>query len=129
MTAAFTLKRLTDVADSAPRLGVGADQESRFANDDLDAEQTGVTHHRFKAGRRQGIGHRHDQAEEIYIVLSGAGRIKLDDEILEIEALDAIRVSPGVIRSFEGGPQGLEVLAVGAQYDGDGEVFEDWWSG
>lgn len=128
MAPAYTLKRLTDVADSAPRLGFGANQESRFANDDLAAERTGVTYHRFKAGRRQGIGHRHDQAEEIYVVLAGAGRIKLDDEILEIEALDAIRVSPGVIRSFEAGPQGLEVLAVGARHDGDGEVFEDWWT-
>lgn len=128
MAAAYTLKRLTDVADSAPGLGFGANQESRFANDDLGAEQTGVTYHRFKAGRRQGIGHRHDQAEEIYVVLAGAGRIKLDDEILEIEPLDAIRVSPGAIRSFEAGPQGLDVLAVGAQHDGDGEVFEDWWT-
>jgi mannose-6-phosphate isomerase-like protein (cupin superfamily) len=128
MAAAYTLKRLTDVADSAPGLGVGPYQESRFANDDLGAEQTGVTYHRFKAGMRQGIGHRHDQAEEIYVVLAGAGRIKLDDEIFEIEPLDAIRVSPRVTRSFEAGPQGLDVLAVGAQHDGDGEVFEGWWS-
>jgi mannose-6-phosphate isomerase-like protein (cupin superfamily) len=127
MAAAYTLKRLTDVADSAPGLGVGAYQESRFATDDLDAKQTGVTHHRFKPGMRQKIAHRHDQAEEIYVVLAGFGRIKLNDEIFEIEALDAIRVSPGVIRSFEAGPQGLDVLAVGAHHDGDGEVFEDWW--
>lgn len=128
MAAAYTLKRLTDVADSAPGLGVGAYQESRFATDDLNAEQTGVTHHRFKAGKRQKTAHKHDQAEEIYVVLAGAGRIKLDDEILEIEPLDAIRVSPAVIRSFEAGPQGLDVLAVGAQHDGDGEAFEGWWT-
>ena len=128
MAAAYTLKRLTDVADAAPGLGVGAYQESRFATDDLDAEQTGVTHHRFKAGKRQKVAHRHDQAEEIYVVLAGAGRIKLDDEIFEIDPLDAIRVSPGVIRSFEAGPRGLYVLAAGVRHDGDGEVFEDWWS-
>ena len=127
MAAAYTLKRLTDVADSAPGLGFGAYQEIRFANDDLNAEQTGVTHHRFQPGKRQKIAHRHDQAEEIYVVLAGAGRIKLDDEISEIEPLDAIRVSPGVIRRFEAGPRGLEVLAVGARHDGDGEVLEDWW--
>ena len=127
MTAAYTLKRLTDVTDSAPGLGVGAYQESRFATDDLDAEQTGVTHHRFRAGKRQKIAHKHDQAEEIYVVLAGFGRIKLDDEIFEIEPLDAIRVSPGVIRTFEAGPRGLDVLAVGTHHDGDGEVFEDWW--
>jgi mannose-6-phosphate isomerase-like protein (cupin superfamily) len=128
MTAAYTLKRLTDVADSAPGLGFGAYQESRFATNDLKGEQTGVTHHRFKPGKRQKIAHRHDQAEEIYVVLAGAGRIKLDDEIFEIEPLDAIRVSPGAIRSFEAGPQGLDVIAVGARHDGDGEVFEDWWT-
>ncbi len=129
MTAShFTLKRLTEVEDSAPRFGFEEIQEARFANDDLDVEATGVSHHRLKPDRRQAFGHRHDQAEEVYVVLAGAGRVKLDDEIVALEPLDALRVSPGVIRQFEAGPDGLELLAFGARHEGDGEVLPGWWA-
>jgi mannose-6-phosphate isomerase-like protein (cupin superfamily) len=128
MSPPFTQIRLTDVADSAPALGVGASQESRFASADLAAERTGVTHHRFAGGSRQVFGHRHEQAEEVYVVLSGSGRLKLDDAIVELGALDAVRVAPPVIRAFEAGPDGLEVLAVGARHDGDGDLVQGWWA-
>ena len=127
MTTPYTLTRLTDVEDSAPKFGFGDIQEARFAHGDLDAEHTGVSHHRFNAGKRQAFGHRHDQAEEIYVVLAGSGRLKLDDEILPVGALDAIRVAPGVTRAFEAGPDGLEVLAFGARHEGDGELVQNWW--
>ena len=61
-------------------------------------------------------------------MLAGAGRVKLDDEILELEPLDAIRVAPGVIRQFEGGPSGLELLAFGPRREGDGDIFPGWWT-
>lgn len=125
---AYTLKKLTDVEDSAPKFGYGDVQEARFARGDLGAEHTGVAHHRVKPGRRQGFAHRHDAAEEIYVVLAGSGRVKLDDDIVELGPLDAIRVAPGVIRRFEAGPDGLELLAVGPHHAGDGEVLPDWWS-
>lgn len=128
MPTPFTHKRLTDVKDSAPEFGFGDIQEARFARKDLDAEQTGVSHVRLKPGERSPFGHRHEQAEEVYVVLSGSGRIKLDDEIVDIEVLDAIRVAPEVTRAFEAGPDGIEVLAVGAHHDGDGEVIPSWWS-
>jgi mannose-6-phosphate isomerase-like protein (cupin superfamily) len=128
MPTQFTHKRLTDVKDSAPEFGLGDDQEARFAKDDLDAERTGVSHHRLKPGKRQPFGHRHEEAEEVYVVLGGSGRLKLDDEIIEVETLDAIRVAPGVTRAFEAGPGGIEVLAFGARHDGDGEIVQGWWS-
>lgn len=128
MPTPFTRKRLTDVKDSAPEFGFGDIQEARFARKDLDAEQTGVSHVRLRAGERSPFGHRHEQAEEVYVVLGGSGRIKLDDEILDIEVLDAIRVAPEVTRAFEAGPDGIEVLAVGAHHDGDGEIIPGWWS-
>jgi mannose-6-phosphate isomerase-like protein (cupin superfamily) len=103
-------------------------QEARFAKGDLDAEKTGVSHQRLKPGQRNPFGHRHEQAEEVYVVIGGSGRMKLDDEIIEVERLDAIRVSPEVIRAFEAGDEGIEVLAVGARHDGDGEVIPGWWS-
>jgi mannose-6-phosphate isomerase-like protein (cupin superfamily) len=120
--------RLTDVKDSAPEFGMGDLQEARFAKDDLDAADTGVSHHRLKPGKRQPFGHRHDEAEEVYVVLGGDGRLKLDDEIIDVATLDAIRVAPGVMRAFEAGPGGIEVLAVGPRHDGDGEVVQNWWS-
>jgi mannose-6-phosphate isomerase-like protein (cupin superfamily) len=128
MATPFTRKRLTDVKDSAPEFGLGDVQEARFAKGDLDAEQTGVSHHRLKPDERSPFGHRHEEAEEVYVVLSGSGRIKLDDEIVEVEALDAIRVAPEVTRAFEAGPEGIEILAVGARHDGDGEIIQNWWS-
>jgi mannose-6-phosphate isomerase-like protein (cupin superfamily) len=128
MTTPYTLKKLTEVEDSAPTFGYGELQEARFANDDLEAEHTGVSHHRVKPGRRQGFAHRHDNAEEVYVVLAGSGRMKLDDEVIEIEPLDAIRVAPGVIRMFEAGSDGIELIAFGARHDGDGELIRDWWT-
>jgi mannose-6-phosphate isomerase-like protein (cupin superfamily) len=128
MATSYTLKKLTDVADSAPKFGFSEVQEARFANDDLDAEDTGVSHHRVKANKRQGFGHKHEDAEEIYVVVAGSGRVKLDDEIVEIERLDAIRVAPEVTRQFEGGPDGLEFLAFGPHRDADGEIVPGWWS-
>jgi len=128
MPAPFTHKKLADVKDSAPEFGFGDVQEARFARKDLDAEDTGVSHQRLKPGQRSPFGHKHESAEEVYVVLSGSGRMKLDDEVIEVEVLDAIRVSPEVTRAFEAGPEGIEVLAVGAHHDGDGEIFPGWWS-
>ena len=128
MSAPFTHTKLTDVKDSAPEFGMDDVQEARFAKGDLDAEETGVSHYRLKPGKRTPFGHKHEEAEEVYVVIAGSGRLKLDDEIIEVETLDAIRVSPEVIRAFEAGDDGIEVLAVGARHDGDGEVIQGWWS-
>ncbi|HWX73829.1 MAG TPA: cupin domain-containing protein [Solirubrobacteraceae bacterium] len=128
MASSYTRKRLTDVEDSAPKFGFADVQEARFASDDLAAQRTGVSHHRLKAGQRQPFAHKHEQAEEIYVVLSGSGRVKLDEEVLEISRLDAIRVAPQVTRAFEAGSDGIEILAFGPRHEGDGEVIPGWWS-
>ena len=128
MPAPYTLKRLTEVEDSAARFGLGELQEARFAKDDLQAEDTGVSYHRLRPGKRQPFAHKHERAEEVYVVLAGSGRVKLDDETLEIEPLDAIRVAPGVVRQFEAGSDGMELLAFGRRHDGDGEMIQDWWT-
>jgi len=128
MASAYTHKKLTEVDDSAPKFGFEEVQEARFATKDLEAEDTGVSHMRVKPGKRQGFAHKHDEAEEVYVVVRGSGRVKLDDDILEITELDAIRVSPGVTRQFEGGADGIELIAVGPRHDGDGEIIPGWWS-
>ena len=124
----FTIKNLREVDDMAPRFGFEAVQEARFANKDLEAESTGLAFHRVKPGCRQAFAHRHEDAEEIYVVLSGKGRIKLDDELRDVTSLDAIRISPHVARAFEAGPDGLELLVFGPRHEGDGEVLSgDFW--
>ena len=128
MSTPYTLKRITDVEDSAPKFGFQEVQEARFANDELGAEGTGVSHHRLRAHQRQPFAHRHEQAEEIYLVLAGSGRVKLGEDIVELGPLDAVRVAPAVTRAFEAGPEGLEILAFGARHDGDGEVIQGWWT-
>jgi mannose-6-phosphate isomerase-like protein (cupin superfamily) len=128
MATPYTHRKLTDVQDSGAKFGLDAVQEARFANNDLDAADTGVSHQRLKPGKRQRFGHKHEHAEEVYVVLSGSGHVKLDDDILDIETLDAIRVAPTVTRAFEAGSDGLEILAFGPRRDGDGEVIEGWWS-
>jgi mannose-6-phosphate isomerase-like protein (cupin superfamily) len=125
--SSYTVKSLSDVEDSAPRFGFAEVQEARFATADLGAVHTGVSHLRLRPGRRQPFGHRHEQAEEVYVVLAGSGRVKLDDDTVEVGRLDAIRVAPEVTRAFEAGPDGMEILAFGRRHDGDGEVLPGWW--
>jgi mannose-6-phosphate isomerase-like protein (cupin superfamily) len=124
-----TVKNLREVQDMAPKFGFDAVQEARFAWRDLDAEKTGLALLRVKPGARQAFAHRHGQAEEIYVILSGSGRIKLDDDVIDVKEFDAIRIAPGVARGMEGGPDGVEYLAFGPHHEGDGELIEgaEFW--
>jgi mannose-6-phosphate isomerase-like protein (cupin superfamily) len=124
---AHTVKNLDDVEDIAAKHGLGETGEARFCREDLDAEHTGLSHQRLNPGKRQSFGHRHKEAEEIYLVLSGSGRVKLDDEIVEVGRLDAVRVSPATTRAFEAGPEGLEFVVFGPHFSGDGEIVQGWW--
>jgi quercetin dioxygenase-like cupin family protein len=124
----YTIKNLREVDDVAPKFGFDSVQESRFCFRDLEAKDTGLAYYRIKSGQR-GIAHRHENAEEIYVVLAGNGRVKLDDDVAQIGPMDAIRVAPSVVRAFEAGPDGLELLAFGPRHEGDGEILrEDVWS-
>ncbi len=123
-----TIKNLEDVDDMAAKSGLGEMGQARFAREDLDAQDTGLSHQRLNPGKRQSFGHRHQEAEEIYLVLSGSGRVKLDGEIVELKRLDAIRVAPETMRAFEAGPDGLEFVAFGPHHSGDGEMVQGWWS-
>jgi uncharacterized cupin superfamily protein len=125
----FTRVNLADVEDSAPSNGFGDIWEARVARTALAAEQTGITYFRLRPGRRSAFAHRHEHAEEIYVILHGSGRMKLDDDFVDVRALDAIRVSARVSRAFEAGDSGLEFLAVGAHRPKDGELVADPWIG
>lgn len=120
----YTIKNLREVEDVAPRFGFDAIQEARFPWRDLGAQDTGLAYHVVKPGQRGGA-HRHEAAEEIYVVIAGSGRINLDGEVTELAPLDAIRVAPSVARAFEAGADGLELLAFGPHREGDGELLGD----
>ena len=127
MSPPHTLINLDQVEDVAPGNGFGDRWEARVARAALDAEQTGVSHFRLHAGKRSPFSHRHRNAEEIYVILAGSGRVKLDHDLFAVRARDAIRVAPGVARAFEAGPEGLEFLAFGPHHEGDGEPVDDPW--
>jgi uncharacterized cupin superfamily protein len=125
--AGYTIKNLKEVDDSAVKHGFSETQEARFAGEELDAEDTGISLHVVKPGKRQAFAHRHAEAEEIYVVLSGSGQIKLDDDVVEVKPMDAVRISPPVARAVEAGPDGIELLAVGPHHAKDTEMVSDHW--
>ena len=130
MPGKYTHRNLADVEDSAPKFGFGDRQEARFASEEMETEQTGLSHHFVKPGQRQGFAHNHEEAEEVYVVLAGSGRINLDGDVVELTELDAVRVAPGVVRAFEAGDDGLRILVFGPRNaDDHGEMFTDWWGG
>jgi quinol monooxygenase YgiN/mannose-6-phosphate isomerase-like protein (cupin superfamily) len=125
--AGYTIRNLDDAEDLAAKYGYGEMGESRFPSDDLQAEHTGVSLQSLRPGKRQLFAHHHHRAEEVYLVLSGSGRVKIEDEILDIRAHDAIRVAPDLTRAFEAGPDGLEFVVFGARWPGDADIVRDWW--
>jgi mannose-6-phosphate isomerase-like protein (cupin superfamily) len=127
MSEPWTHLNLDHVEDAAPGNGFGERWEARVARTDLQAERTGLTHFRLRPGRRSPFNHRHREAEEIYVVLSGDGLVKLGEELRAVGPLDAIRIAPEVPRAFEAGPDGLELLAFGPHVEADGEPVDDDW--
>ncbi len=124
--SAFTIKNLKEVDNRAEN---SEEIEARFARKYLDSEHLGVSYFRFGPGFRPGMGHSHGGQEEVYVVVAGSGRMKLDDEIVELRQCDVVRVAPQTIRALEGGPEGLEFIAVGSDRpeEGDGVPVPDWW--
>ena len=110
--------------------GGSADVETRFARKHLESDHLGLSLFRYGAGYRSRTGHSHREQEELYLVVGGSGRMKLDDEIVELRLWDVVRVAPGTVRAFEGGPDGLELVAVGSDRPegGDAVRIDDWWS-
>jgi quercetin dioxygenase-like cupin family protein len=123
----FTVKNLMDVENSATDRSPGF--EARFARKHLESEHLGVSYFRLGPGVRSPSGHRHRVQEEAYVVLDGSGRIRLDDEIVELKPWDVVRVAPEVVRGFDAGPDGLAIIAIGSDRPegGDGELVHDWW--
>jgi mannose-6-phosphate isomerase-like protein (cupin superfamily) len=126
--SSHTVKNLMDVEDAAA--GRSSEIEARLARKHLDSRELGVSYFRYGPGYRSQMGHSHREQEEVYVVTAGSGRVKLDDEIAELRQWDVLRVAPEVVRAFEGGPEGLEFVAVGSARpeEGDGVPIQDWWT-
>jgi len=128
--ASYTLVNLKEVEDQAPNFGLAPNIEARMARVPLELEHSGISYQRIAPNFRIPFGHRHKTQEEIYVVVSGSIRVKLEDEIVELKQWDAIRVSKETMRGFEGGSEGAELLAIGAPHTGpgDAEMANDWWA-
>jgi mannose-6-phosphate isomerase-like protein (cupin superfamily) len=125
--SSYSVKNLKEVEDSAAARTT--EVEARFARKHLDSKELGVSYFRYAPNYRSPFAHSHREQEEAYVVVGGSGRVKLDDDIVELSHWDVVRVAPEVIRAFEGGPEGLELIAVGGTKpeDGDGVMVSDWW--
>jgi quercetin dioxygenase-like cupin family protein len=123
----FTIKNLMEVEDSVGERAPGL--EGRFARKYLDSEHLGVSLWRFAPGVRSPMAHSHREQEEAYVVVGGSGRIRLDDEVHPLRRWDVVRVSPETVRAFEGGDDGLELIAVGSDRPegGDGVPAPAAW--
>ncbi len=130
----FTHRNLRDdLQDVGSNFDGPADLEFRLATDALALEKSGLGYQSLPPGYRFPYGHTHKTQEEIYLVLEGSGRMKVDEEVIELRKLDAVRVSPGAWRGYEAGPDGLQLLVIGAPNLGDApredvDGARDWWT-
>ena len=118
------------VEDQAPKFDMSPDMEFRPARAALDLENSGVSFFRLEPNFRVPFGHTHNEQEEVYIVVDGSARLKLDDEIVELKPWDAVRISKETMRNLEGGPDGAEILLFGAPNagSGDAQMNPGWWT-
>jgi quercetin dioxygenase-like cupin family protein len=123
----FATVNLLDVEDSVGERAPGI--EGRFGRKHLDSRDLGVSLFRYTANLRSPFAHSHREQEEAYVVVAGSGRVLLDDEVHELRQWDLLRVAPEVVRAFEAGPDGLELIAIGGPKpeDGDGEMAAAAW--
>lgn len=126
----YTVVNFKEVEDLAPEFGFSPGMEARFARIQLGLANSGISHFRFAPDFRQPFGHRHQRQEEVYVVVDGSARAKLGDEVVELEAWDAVRVSPETPRAFEAGPEGFEMIVFGAPNteNRDAEAIPNWWT-
>jgi mannose-6-phosphate isomerase-like protein (cupin superfamily) len=130
----FTLRNLReDLEDFGSNFGGPPDLEFRHASKPLELEQCGLSYQSIPPDYRFPFGHTHKRQEEVYVIVRGSGRMKLDDEVVELKEWDAVRVSPGTWRGYEAGPEGLEILVIGAPNLGDDPREDvagqrDWWT-
>ena len=128
--ADYTVVNLKEVEDQAPKFGLSPQLEARMARVALGLENSGVSYQRIAPNFRLPFGHNHRNQEEIYVLVGGSARVKLEDEVVDLKPFDAVRVAKETMRGFEAGPEGAEFIAIGAPNTGpgDADTVQDWWS-
>jgi mannose-6-phosphate isomerase-like protein (cupin superfamily) len=124
----YTLKNFMDLEDSAAERSGGTVQ-GRMARSHIDSEHLGVSHFKLSPDLRMPFAHSHQVQEEVYVVISGSGQVKLDGEVVDLTQWDVLRVAPATVRAFASGPDGLEYIVVGSDRpdEGDGVIGEVSW--
>jgi mannose-6-phosphate isomerase-like protein (cupin superfamily) len=119
-----------DVEDQAPNYDMSPQLEFRVAREPLETENAAISYLRVAPNFRLPFGHTHGEQEEVYVLVGGSARIKLDDEVLELRPFDAIRIHGDTMRNLEGGPDGAELILYGAPNagPGDAQMSPGWWS-
>jgi mannose-6-phosphate isomerase-like protein (cupin superfamily) len=118
-----------DVEDQAPNFDMPSEMEARFARRSVDGETLGLSLFTLAPNFRIPFGHKHTDQEEVYVIVRGSGRIKVEDEIVDVAEWDAIRFGTNTMRNVEAGPDGIEYVAFGAGDDPrDAEMAPNWWS-
>jgi mannose-6-phosphate isomerase-like protein (cupin superfamily) len=127
--SSYTKKNLRQVEDQAPNFGMPAEMQARFARTPLEGKSLGLSLLTLAPGFRIPFAHKHENQEEVYVVVRGSARVKVEDEIVELGQWDAIRFDENTMRAVEAGPDGVEYLAFGAGDDPrDAEMVQGWWS-
>jgi mannose-6-phosphate isomerase-like protein (cupin superfamily) len=126
--SAYSKINLMDLDNSAQAKAAGVD--ARFGRSHIDSEHLGVSRFRYPPNFKPTDGHSHREQEEVYVVVAGSGRARLNDDEFDIGPWDVVRVAPSTIRGFAAGQDGLELLAVGSDRPagGDGQPAKDWWT-
>jgi quercetin dioxygenase-like cupin family protein len=65
----------------------------------LEAAQLGARMWRLEPGQAS-TKHRHPTQEELYVLLEGEGRMRVDGEVLTVEPHDAVLVEPESVRQL-----------------------------
>ncbi len=118
----------TEVENQAPKFDMPPEMEVRFARTPLGGETLGLSLMKLAPGFRIPFGHKHEQQEEVYVVVRGSARVAVEDETVELSEWDAIRFDKNTMRAVEAGPEGVEYLAFGAGEDArDAEMVQNWW--
>jgi mannose-6-phosphate isomerase-like protein (cupin superfamily) len=125
----YTKKNLRQVENMAPKFDMPEEMEARFGRSDLDGKTLGLSLFTLAPNFRIPFGHKHSGQEEVYVVVRGSARVKVEDDVVELGEWDAIRFGKDTMRNMEAGPDGLEYLAFGAGEDPrDAEMVAGWWS-
>jgi mannose-6-phosphate isomerase-like protein (cupin superfamily) len=128
--ANWTIKHLEEIPDV---LGDYPGEMRMGSASELGTEQVAFTWRRMppQTGGKGSYGHRHKTQEEVYFVVSGTLQFKLEDEVVDVEQGNVVRVAPQVARSVwnEGPDDAVLIIVSVSSRDARDEIesVPDFW--